>query len=216
MKHTVRIIIDWPSYLWYVNRRLTKCGHSCSLSGKVWCCQWQYIVCWVLSRSWRVQGKSKKAGGDSGTVWNVTKQTRHLNSWNVCSTFLLTHGCTRVATGLKSVLQSVCLQKAARKDRRVQSGDSQGLGSCSLVLNIPYVLYILVYNSNKKHKSHGLFYLTTPLHVSGVTITHLQEHKKTVTTASGNRYTILLSAAIVEGLELISSLSPIFRCTKQL
>ena len=49
----------------------------------------------------------------------------------------------------------------------------------------------------------SLFYLTTALHVSGVTITHLQEHKTTVTTASGNRYTILLSAAIVEELELV-------------
>jgi hypothetical protein len=38
-------------------------------------------------------------------------------------------------------------------------------------------------------------------YVSGVTITHLQEHKTTVTTASGNRYTVLLSAAIVEKLE---------------
>ena len=43
--------------------------------------------------------------------------------------------------------------------------------------------------------SQSLFYLTTALHVSGVTITHLQEHKTTVTTASGNRYTVLLSAA---------------------
>jgi len=34
------------------------------------------------------------------------------------------------------------------------------------------------------------FYLTTALHVSCVTITHLQEHKPTVTTASGNRYTV--------------------------
>ena len=51
------------------------------------------------------------------------------------------------------------------------------------------------------HKSQCLFYLTTILHVSGVTITHLQEHKTTVTTASGNRYTVLLSAAIVEELE---------------
>ena len=62
---------------------------------------------------------------------------------------------------------------------------------------------ILVYNSNKMHKSLSLFNLTTALHVSGVTITHLQEHKTTVTTASGNRYTVLLSAAIVEELELI-------------
>jgi hypothetical protein len=45
------------------------------------------------------------------------------------------------------------------------------------------------------HMSQSLFYLTTAVHVSGVTITHLQEHKTTVTTASGNRYTILLSAA---------------------
>jgi len=60
---------------------------------------------------------------------------------------------------------------------------------------------ILVYNSNFMHKLQSLFNLTTALHVSGVTITHLQEHKTTVTTASGNRYTVLLSAAIVEELE---------------
>ena len=41
------------------------------------------------------------------------------------------------------------------------------------------------------HKSQSLFNLTTALHVSGVTITHLQEHKTTVTTASGNRYTVI-------------------------
>ena len=41
------------------------------------------------------------------------------------------------------------------------------------------------------HKSQSLFYLTTALHVSGITITHLQEHKTTVTTASGNRYTVI-------------------------
>jgi hypothetical protein len=50
------------------------------------------------------------------------------------------------------------------------------------------------------HKSWSLFYPTTALHVPGVTITHLQEHKTTVTTASGNRYTVLLSAVIVEEL----------------
>ena len=55
------------------------------------------------------------------------------------------------------------------------------------------------------HKSQSLFYLTTALHVSGVTTTHLQEHKTTVTTASGNRYPILLSTAIVEELELIAA-----------
>jgi hypothetical protein len=53
------------------------------------------------------------------------------------------------------------------------------------------------------YKSQSLFNLTTALQVSGVTITHLQEHKTTVTAASGNRYTVLLSAAIEEELELI-------------
>jgi hypothetical protein len=48
-----------------------------------------------------------------------------------------------------------------------------------------------------------LFFLTTALPFSGVTITHLQEHKTTVTTASGNLYTVPLSAAIVEELELV-------------
>jgi hypothetical protein len=49
----------------------------------------------------------------------------------------------------------------------------------------------------------SLFYLTTVLHVLAVTITHLQEHITTVTTASGNHYTVLLPAAFVEELELI-------------
>ena len=61
----------------------------------------------------------------------------------------------------------------------------------------------LVYNSNWMHKSQSLFNLTTALHVSGVSITHHQEHKTTVTTASGNPYTVLLSAAIAGELELI-------------
>jgi len=49
----------------------------------------------------------------------------------------------------------------------------------------------------------SLFYPTTALHISGVIIAHLQEHRTTVTTASGNRYTALLSAAFVEDLELV-------------
>jgi len=57
--------------------------------------------------------------------------------------------------------------------------------------------------SNKMHMLQSLFYPTTAPHVSGVTITHLQEQKTTVTTAPGNCYTVLLSAAIVEELELI-------------
>jgi hypothetical protein len=40
------------------------------------------------------------------------------------------------------------------------------------------------------HMLQSLFYLTTALHVSGVTITHLHEHKTNVTTAFGNRYTV--------------------------
>ena len=52
------------------------------------------------------------------------------------------------------------------------------------------------------HKSLSLFNLITALHVSGVSITHLQEHKTTASTASGNHYTVLLSAANVEELEL--------------
>ena len=53
------------------------------------------------------------------------------------------------------------------------------------------------------HMFQSLFYLTIALYVLGIIITHLQEHKTTVTTASGNRYTVLLSVAIVEKLELI-------------
>jgi len=53
------------------------------------------------------------------------------------------------------------------------------------------------------HMLQRLFYLTIALHVSDVTLTHLQEHKTIVTTASGNRYTVLLSAAIVEELKLV-------------
>ena len=60
-----------------------------------------------------------------------------------------------------------------------------------------------MYISKKTDMLQSLFYLTTALHVSGVTITHLQEHKTTATTPSGNRYTVLLYAAIVEELELI-------------
>ena len=53
------------------------------------------------------------------------------------------------------------------------------------------------------HLLQNLFYLTIALHVSDIIITHLQEHKTTVTTAPGNRYTVLLSVVIVEELELI-------------
>ena len=41
------------------------------------------------------------------------------------------------------------------------------------------------------HMLQSLIYLTTALRVSGVTITHLREHKTTASTASGNRYTVM-------------------------
>jgi hypothetical protein len=68
-------------------------------------------------------------------------------------------------------------------------------------LVVANMLEILVYNSNEMYKSQILFNLTTALHVSDVTITHLQEHKTTDSTAFGNHYTVLLPAAIVEELE---------------
>ena len=52
------------------------------------------------------------------------------------------------------------------------------------------VYYSVTYNSNQIHNSQSLFRSDTALHVSGVTITHRQERKTTVTTASGNRYTV--------------------------
>ena len=45
--------------------------------------------------------------------------------------------------------------------------------------------------------------MTTALHVSVVTITHLQEHKTTVTTASGNRYTVIDSSIIDSSFVLL-------------
>jgi hypothetical protein len=43
------------------------------------------------------------------------------------------------------------------------------------------------------HMLQSLFYLTIAIRVSDVIITHLQEHKTTVTTASGNRYTVIFT-----------------------
>jgi hypothetical protein len=41
------------------------------------------------------------------------------------------------------------------------------------------ILIIFYYiNPNKMHMLQSLFYLTTALHVSGVTITHLQQHNQ--------------------------------------
>jgi hypothetical protein len=50
----------------------------------------------------------------------------------------------------------------------------------------------------KMHTLQSLFYLTTALRVSGVTITHFQEHKSTVTTASGNLYTVTDTVKLID------------------
>jgi hypothetical protein len=59
------------------------------------------------------------------------------------------------------------------------------MGPCIVV-----IFYYIGVNLNNMHKEN-LFNLTIALHVSAVTITHLQEHKTTVTTASGNGYTLI-------------------------
>jgi hypothetical protein len=63
------------------------------------------------------------------------------------------------------------------------------------------VSFILIY-IQQDATLHSLFYLETALHISGGTITYHQERKQ-LSAASGNRYTVLLSAAIVEELELV-------------
>ena len=63
-------------------------------------------------------------------------------------------------------------------------------------------MWFLVHKSQQDAQVTVYFCLTTALHVTDFIITHLQKHKTTVTTASGNRYTVLMSAAIVEELQL--------------
>ena len=78
------------------------------------------------------------------------------------------------------------------------------LGYILIFSNIDQLQILFWYIIPTRCTSHrSLFNLIIVLHVSGVTITHLQEHKRTVSTTSGNHYTVLLSAAIVEKLELI-------------
>jgi hypothetical protein len=81
--------------------------------------------------------------------------------------------------------------------------DTPRIGVWGLTFMGLCIIIIFLYISNKMHMLQSSFYLTTALHVSGITSNHLQEHRTTVTTASGNRYTVLLSAAIVEELGLI-------------
>jgi len=70
------------------------------------------------------------------------------------------------------------------------------------LVGLKFALYFLVYKSQQDAHVTEFIFVRELLYVfRGFTITHLQEHKTTVTTASGNRYTVLLSAAIVEELE---------------
>ena len=50
-------------------------------------------------------------------------------------------------------------------------------------------IYVLIY-IQQDATLHSLFYLETALHVSGVTTTHHQERKTTVSTASGICHTV--------------------------
>ena len=64
------------------------------------------------------------------------------------------------------------------------------------------------------HRSQSLFYLTNFLHVSGDTITQLQEHKTTVTTASGNSYVCIFCCTRFSAPLLYSSLLLFFYCLR--
>jgi len=62
------------------------------------------------------------------------------------------------------------------------------------------------------HMLQSLFYQTIALRVSGIIITHLQEHKTTLTTAYGNSYYFIRRLLYTFRV----SLSPIFKSTKHL
>jgi hypothetical protein len=83
------------------------------------------------------------------------------------------------------------------------------MNNCSRKRRLPEILYFISFGNPSKAAlcekqivfwyiiptrctSHRVyFYLKTALHVSGVTITHLQEHKTTASTAPGNHYTVI-------------------------
>jgi len=50
---------------------------------------------------------------------------------------------------------------------------------------------ILIYKSQQHAHVAEFILLATAVHVSSVNVTHLQEHKTTVTTESRNRYTVI-------------------------
>ena len=65
------------------------------------------------------------------------------------------------------------------------------------------IVIIFQYISNKDATLHSLFYLETALHVSGGNITHHHEHKQLYLQHLVIVTPLLLSASIVEGLELV-------------
>jgi hypothetical protein len=58
----------------------------------------------------------------------------------------------------------------------------------SLLLDESTEIELLIYISNKMPMLQSLFYLTTGLHVSGVIITHLQEHMHMPPTTHSNQF----------------------------
>jgi len=77
----------------------------------------------------------------------------------------------------------------------------EACGVISTNYNLP-IFYILTY-TQQDATLHSLFYLETALHVSGGTITHHQERKQMYLQHLVFVTPLLLSAAIVEELELV-------------
>jgi hypothetical protein len=69
------------------------------------------------------------------------------------------------------------------------------------------VIRVFWYIIPTRYTSQSSFYLILAINNSGVTITHLQEHKTTASTPSDNHYTVMLSAAIVENFQLFHNSS---------
>jgi hypothetical protein len=68
---------------------------------------------------------------------------------------------------------------------------------------VPCIVIIILISIQRNAKLHSLFYLETTLHVSGGTITHHQESKQLYLQHLVFVTPLLLSAAIVEELELV-------------
>ena len=71
-----------------------------------------------------------------------------------------------------------------------------------VTINYKYIIFILIY-IQQDATLHSLFYLETALHVSGGTITQHQERKQLYLQHLVFVTSLLLSAAVVEELELV-------------